>query len=42
MGVRMSVSREPVHFVGGGMKTGFDAGKDWTEAMNSFNANKLE
>ena len=38
----MGVPREPVQLVEGGKATGVDSGKDWTEAMHGFNAEKLE
>jgi uncharacterized protein YbbK (DUF523 family) len=39
----MGVPREPVHIVAGDERfVGVESGKDWTEAMYSFNAKKLE
>ncbi len=39
----MGVPREPVHIVKGNERfVGVGSGKDWTEAMHSFNAEKLE
>lgn len=39
----MGVPREPVHIVKGNERfVGVESGKDWTEALHSFNAEKLE
>jgi len=39
----MGVPREPVHIVMGNERfVGVESGKDWTEALHSFNAEKLE
>ena len=39
----MGVPREPVHILSGDERlVGVDSGKDWTEALYSFNAEKLE
>lgn len=39
----MGTPREPVHIVMGNERfVGIESGKDWTEALHSFNAEKLE
>ena len=39
----MGTPREPVHILSGNERlVGVESGKDWTEAMHSFNSEKLE
>ncbi len=39
----MGIPREPVHILSGNKRlVGVESGKDWTEAMHSFNYEKLE